>query len=457
MKSTTPSPAASGPTPDSPSPVPSGALLGLSRLALGAVNGALSVLERLAWPIAPRRTERVAIFRIGMIGDVLVSLPAIHAVRRAHPDAELTLVSSPGRQGMPGARELLNGSSDIDRLLTYHAEDVATRRGRWALLRRLRARRFDRVYVLPPELTRIRTEFRNLAFWRLAGARWVRGFAVHNARCLPQPLATAHHHGSHFRPEWRRQLELLSSRAGLPIGTSADQRAELPRPVAVVELADRLEYEHDLEDRPLLALAPGAKLLHKRWPAERFGAVARSWIDAGGRVCVLGGAGDRELARTVRESADRDVIDLTGATDLLTSAELLRRATALVSNDTGTMHLGATVGVPLVAIFSGQNRPDVWHPWPGGPQRILREPVGCSPCFESDCPHAKACLTRIDTDRVLRALSEVATWPGSEPPSEIEVDRPAGVASPARQLSDSASSNPESSNSGPSNQRPARD
>src|SRR5271166_4941818 len=107
-------------------------------------NAILKGAARGAWPRRrPVDAQRVCIYRIGNIGDTACAIPAMHAIRRAYPAARLTLVTSPGKAGSIGARELLDGVSWIDEMVVYHAEDIAAVRGRIELIRNLRARRFD--------------------------------------------------------------------------------------------------------------------------------------------------------------------------------------------------------------------------------------------------------------------------------------------------------------------------
>ena len=96
----------------------------------------------------------------------------MHAIRRAYPAAHLTLVTSPGKAGSVGARELLEGVSWIDEIVVYHAEDIATARGRLELVRNLRARKFDVWIELPVVAAPLATLFRNLMVARSAGVRW---------------------------------------------------------------------------------------------------------------------------------------------------------------------------------------------------------------------------------------------------------------------------------------------
>src|ERR1700687_2833418 len=115
-----------------------------------AANAILNGATRCAWPRRrPLDAKRVCIYRIGNIGDTACAIPAMHAIRRASPAAHLTLVTSPGKAGSVGARELLDGVSWLDEIVVYHSEDIATARGRLELVRNLRARQFDGWIGLP--------------------------------------------------------------------------------------------------------------------------------------------------------------------------------------------------------------------------------------------------------------------------------------------------------------------
>ena len=116
----------------------------LARAVRSCANALLHGAAGCAWPRQrPLDAKRVCIYRIGNIGDTACAIPAMHAIRRAYPDAHLTLVTSPGKAGSIGARELLEGVSWLDEIVVYHAEDIATARGRLGLLHNLRARKFD--------------------------------------------------------------------------------------------------------------------------------------------------------------------------------------------------------------------------------------------------------------------------------------------------------------------------
>ncbi len=366
----------------------------------------LGALARAAWPgRPPEQPERVCLWRTGNVGDLVCALPVLAAARVRWPEAQLTLLTSPGARGAPGARELLADATWIDDLSVYHPDEVSWR----AFARELRDRRFDVVLRFPQNRTSARRELRDLAFLRSAvRPGWARGFAVGGLTWISRGLGARYAHGRTLEHESRRLLD-LHEEAGGPV-----RRPEFPLPIggAVAERAEHLFAEHGLGRGPLLCIAPGAKRATNRWPAERFGAVARSWLANGDPVVLLGGAGDRPLAERVLEVAGEGLVDLCGESPLTLSAAILARASVCVANDSGCMHLAAAVGTPCVIPFSARDATGRWHPFePDGEttrHAVIRRSPPCSPCWLETCPHDNACLIDIETEEVLRSAREHA-------------------------------------------------
>jgi heptosyltransferase-2 len=177
------------------------------------------------------------------------------------------------------------------------------------------------------------------------------------------------------RSLWREFSEVAAAAGGLP--AAVPDFVLDPGPEAAAA-ADRL-----LESLASpVALAPGSAYgPAKRWPAERFAETARSLRGAGADVVVVGGPGERALGRTLAESGARD---LTGRTSLLEAVAVLSRCSALVTNDSGALHLGRAAGVPVVALF-GSSSPEWTGPEPHEGEALVHA-VPCRPCFKRRCP-----------------------------------------------------------------------
>lgn len=195
----------------------------------------------------------------------------------------------------------------------------------------------------------------------------------------------------------------LSKKAGVPDLNS------LPIPQLQVDQKrlsasiKRLELDGS---RPALALCPGAEYgPAKRWPPEYFAAIARYYNSQGWQSWIFGSDRDRSIAEAVCHHAGPGCINLAGKTSLEEVVDLMSACQAVVSNDSGLMHLAAAIGRPLVAIF-GSSDPGFTPPL-AMPGRffIERLDLECSPCFERECPlgHLR-CLRGLHPERIMRAL-----------------------------------------------------
>ncbi|SDB11744.1 heptosyltransferase-2 [Desulfonatronum thiosulfatophilum] len=162
-------------------------------------------------------------------------------------------------------------------------------------------------------------------------------------------------------------------------------------------------------DRPVLALCPGAEYgPAKRWPAGHFAEVARAMHAQGWAVWVMGSEKDQDVAVEIcslSSLAGADCVNLAGRTTLAQVVDLIALASAVVSNDSGLMHVAAALDRPLVAVY-GSSDPNFTPPLSAS-SRIVSLGLECSPCFKRHCPLGHLdCLLRISPDVVQRALAE---------------------------------------------------
>ena len=164
-------------------------------------------------------------------------------------------------------------------------------------------------------------------------------------------------------------------------------------------------------DRPVVALCPGAEYgPAKRWPAERFAALAARCVAAGASVWVLGTDADRRAADRILAAAPG--VDLTGKTSLLDAVDLLSAATVAVVNDSGLMHVAAALCVPVVALFGSSSQ--AFTPPLSARARVLERRLDCRPCFARTCPLGHLdCLARIGVDRVFDSVTELGAFAGA--------------------------------------------
>jgi heptosyltransferase II len=182
----------------------------------------------------------------------------------------------------------------------------------------------------------------------------------------------------------QRFVALAETRGG---GGGAREAPEVPQPrLAVDEAAGRrLAAAFGLGDGPAVGLMPGAEYgPAKQWPAEHYGALAKSLAEDGVQCWVFGSQKEHALGERIRELGGARTANLCGRTQLVDVVDLVARCRAVVTNDSGLMHVAAAAGAPVVALY-GSSTPDFTPPLTAR-RAIHYLRLDCSPCFERTCP-----------------------------------------------------------------------
>jgi ADP-heptose:LPS heptosyltransferase len=361
-------------------------------------------VDRLA-----RAPRRVLVFRCGQLGDMIMSLPAMWALRHHWPDASFTLLCNvhPG-QGRVSGSDIFDGTGIFDAFEHYRVAGdglgrLAALGERLRLLRRLRAGRYDGLVYLAPSIRTVGQVSRDRIFFRAAGIGRIYGATNFPTGPVKQP-------GRPFSRGLSEADLLLERLAADGIPTPGTGQGSLDLGLGDTERAEVARWRSRLGDdggRLWLGLGPGSKMPAKRWPLARFEAVMAALIDRYDVwPVVFGGAedradGERLVARWARG------FNAAGALSVRAAGTALKKCVMYLGNDTGTMHLAASVGVPCVALFSARDRPGTWYPY-GVPQKVFRLALECEGCFLVECHERKnACLTAISIDQVVAGCEEM--------------------------------------------------
>lgn len=339
-----------------------------------------------------RPIERIVLIKPSALGDVAQSLPLLPALRRRFPHARIAWVIQSGLDG------LVTSHPDLDEVLPFR------RQGTWRdwarLLAKLSSSRFDLAIDLQGLLRTGVMTAATRAPIRLGletareGSRWTLTHVVPRT--------------SRDVPAWERYLRVLDA-------LDADRAAAQTKiAFSSHDEARATQQTRDLP-RPLIAVHPGARWETKRWPTTKFADVLKRAIaewNAG--VVILGGAGEREdahaLANRLAElGAASAVRDLAGQTTLKQLAAVLQRVDAVVSNDSGPMHLAAGLGKPTLGIFTCT---DPVRSGPAGDRHeVVSTSVACRGSYRKRCPHSGehrlACFRELDAARVWAALQRL--------------------------------------------------
>ena len=319
------------------------------------------------------------------IGDMVMAHTLVQVLAREHRGCEIHVVAAPATAPLASR---MPGAAAVYELAVGHGELGLGRRRRLASA--LRDHGFQAAYVLP-------NSFKSalLPWWagipKRVGWHGEARYRVLNDR---RRLDTS---------RYPRMIDRFMS-LGLPRGAPLPQPS--PRPELRVDEKNRASALDRLgldRERPISVLCPGAEYGGaKRWPVSRFAAVARARMDSGHAVWLMGSAGDATAARQIAEAAP-GVTDLAGRTSLLDAVDLLSLADAVVTNDSGLMHIACALDRKVIAVF-GSTSPDFTPPL-SPLATVIEDALDCRPCFQRECPLTHLnCLRGIAPERVIAAL-----------------------------------------------------
>jgi ADP-heptose:LPS heptosyltransferase len=344
--------------------------------------------------------KKVLIYNIGMLGDVLTTIPAHRAIRRHFAGSELTLMQLKVPAGRITPADVLQPQGLVDKVFDYERGGKLPVKEVMALLS-LRAQGFDTVCYLAPFPRSEKQVSRDRLFFKLAGIKNLIGFEsiedeVYNRRIDGRPDPKIKHQVlSRLERLENGGISSCPSDLSLPwLNFSSDQQS----------LISRWLSSRNLEGRPLIAMGIKSAMSSKDWPLERFEELGRQILkEQNASLIIVGGPAEKESAAKLI-SAWGDGHNACGEFSPLDSGALLSYCQLFIGVDTGTTHLARAAGTPVVSIFSDRAPQDDWRPY-GEEVRVLQIHQPCGGCMAVDCPVAgHPCLNQITVPMVMEAV-----------------------------------------------------
>ena len=328
------------------------------------------------------------------VGDMIMAHGLISYLKSKRPDDPIHMLAP------SWSLEVARRMPEVDQVIELPFDHGELKlKERWAFARKLRFSRYHRAFVLPNSL-------KSALIPAMAGIPRRIGWRGEYRYKLLTDLRILHE--ARFPRMIDRYMAL-----GFPanLALSANQLPEAPLfPRLTMDEASQanLVSIHGLEPARLVALCPGAEFgPAKQWPLDRFSDLATRLIDAGHQVILLGSPNDADdverLIDQVAKAKRKSLVNLAGLTSIPEAVDLIGLSKAVVTHDSGLMHVAAATGRPLVALF-GPSSPA--HTPPLSDTAVtLTHPVPCHPCFERECPLThQACLSELSVDEVFEAL-----------------------------------------------------
>lgn len=332
--------------------------------------------------------QKILIRSTNWIGDAIMTTPAVRSIRENFPEAHISILA------LPWVADVFAASPYVDEVILYRKKDRHQGLyGLWRLSQELAARKFDLAILL-------QNAFEAALIAKLSGIP-VRAGYKRDARGM---LLT---HGVRI-PKKRKKIHQVYYYQGL----LEDLGLTCGKDELFLELSKKVnlwakELVASFGAGPVVGLNPGAAYgPAKRWPSERYGDLARRLHDElGATVVVFGAEADAACAAAIKEVVPRGVVDMAGKTSLEEAMALIGKCHCFVTNDSGLMHVGAALKVPLVAIFGSTNA-IATGPFSDNAV-VVQKDLDCRPCLKTHCKSDFRCMKDITVDEVYGIVEEL--------------------------------------------------
>jgi len=381
-----------------------------------------------ALPVRSAEFSRILLIKPSALGDVVHTIPVLVKLRARYPRARIDWLITPENA------EIVRHHPALSNVLLFARRDFAKRGHRWGaarafldLLKQIRRAKYDLVIDMHGQV-------RSAFFALVSGARMRIGFdrpikrtltisADHDLKNVPSHGWRGAREGSWIAYTHRIPIPTLDVHAidrhlwvGELLGFD-DNPPDLTIHLSpeTVRNVERLLKEKGVDaSQPLVVLVPGTIWETKHWTIEGFAGVARYFLREGFAVALAGTKRDEPRCRQIAAAAP-GACDLSGKTTPADLAALIRRAEVAVTNDSGSMHVAASLGKPMVSVF-GPTNPVHIGPYER-PESVVRVDLPCSPCNYrrlSQCPFGHACMKQVTSAMVVERVEKILSTANAE-------------------------------------------
>mgnify|MGYP003393251197 CR=1 FL=1 len=330
-----------------------------------------------------RKIKKILIRGTNWIGDAVLTMPAVNAVRKRFPDAEISILVK------PWVAELFENSPDIDRIIIYDDKKYSRLCGKRKLISDLKKYKFDMAILF-------QNAFEAAFLTYFAGIPIRYGYNTDGRGMLLTHKIVLSDETLNKHQVWY-YLDLLR-----PLGINIE-KPELSLKIGNKDKAaalNILKKNRIKKGDLIIGINPGASYGHaKRWFPDRYAKLADRLIERhAANIILFGSKDDKEVANEIASLSSHKLINLAGKTSLSEAIALIERSRLFITNDSGLMHIAAALNVPVIAIF-GSTSPERTGPYGKGHHKIYKN-AECSPCLKRECPTDFKCMELISVDEV---------------------------------------------------------
>lgn len=314
--------------------------------------------------------HNILVITLSNLGDVILTFPVIDILKRDFPEARLSIVAG------PKAETLFKENPYIYR--TYIFDKAKSGLQKFSWLMELRGQKFDLV-----------VDLRNTAIPFLIQAKYSTPLQIFKPKTM------------HMKTKHLNRLKSVFN-----FETESQIRYALFRNEKDIQYIDRVVRNKIGVGKKIFVAAPGAANHIKRWTPEGFGRVCDQLAEfSNTKIVFVGDANDKGIVDDISLLMHSDFLNLCGETTITQLAELLRRSTLALTNDSAVMHLASYLDIPVVAIF-GPTDPRKYGPWSSA-STAVRKDIFCSPCEKPGCAYQHECMKHLQPEEVFSAVQRL--------------------------------------------------
>lgn len=366
-------------------------------LPLAGVGEQINSMNSIPFPEKLKKIKKILIIGPAWIGDMMMANSLFQLLKIRNPQSEIHVLASPWTQ--PLLKMMPEVSRIVDMPLGHGAFAFSTR---YQLGKKLREEKYDQAILLPNSFKSALIPFFAKIPLRTGWRGEMRFGLLNDIHILD-----------------KKRFPLMVQRyLALGLGKNSQPLTEFPYPKLHVDLTGKNNLLNQFSlnlDRPVLVFCPGAEYgPSKRWPENYYAQIAQEKIQQGWQVWLMGSAKDKQVTDLLLSSLDEKnkthVKNLAGATNLTQAIQLIALSDAVLTNDSGLMHISAALNKPMVVVYgstSPEHTPPLTHQI-----KIVSLNLDCSPCFERECPKVhNNCMKQLLPSQVMRELDGLVTAP----------------------------------------------
>lgn len=361
------------------------------------LNFILIIFKFILFPFKTKNPKNILIYKVGNIGDIVCAVPAFITVRNFYSNSKITLLTSPGKFGAPGAKEILDEVWYFDEIITYYGDDISSFKKQRGLVKKLRLKKFDLFIQFPDEIASFLTIFRNMIFAKILGVKSAFGFEIRAVKFFKKIQVDY----MEVKTEVESLVEILIKN-GIRF-SKIEYDFNISNQIAdnVKNMLMKWKNNKDI----IVAVCPGGKKLSNIWPADRFKQVLEYLKEKYGvKAVIVGGKDDLEKAKYITKGLKNEEFILKVGNEILETIEIFKNCDFLISNDTGVVHMAAATNLPAIVIFNVRSPLNTWVPY-GQIHKILYHKFIDCDYKNEDC--IKKSVEAVSVDEVKSACDQI--------------------------------------------------